>query len=289
MVSESAVVFDCHEDRLVGVAHLPENPASVGVVIVVGGPQYRAGSHRQFTQMARKIAREGYAVLRFDYRGMGDSDGAERNFDSVDDDIRAAIDALVATATDVTKVVLLGLCDAASANLIYAPMDSRVGGLVLLNPWAHTEAGEARAYVRHYYLQRFVQRSFWKKVFSGDFALRASVRDLFRKIALARNGRQNSESLTVQPSDYLVRMEHGLRSFDGPILIHISGRDLTAAEFLEWSEGSTGFKDRAQSGTTQIEHFRSADHTMSGAEDLDASIAATICWLDSRFRKQDVS
>ena len=39
------------------------------MVIVVGGPQYRAGSHRQFTLLARHIAAAGYPVLRFDARG----------------------------------------------------------------------------------------------------------------------------------------------------------------------------------------------------------------------------
>jgi alpha/beta superfamily hydrolase len=49
------------------------------VLVIVGGPQYRAGSHRQFTLLARSLAEQGFAVLRFDYRGMGDSTGAMRD------------------------------------------------------------------------------------------------------------------------------------------------------------------------------------------------------------------
>ena len=74
--SEFPVVFSCGGDQLVGMVH--PAAARLGVVIVVGGPQYRVGSHRQFVLMARDLAREGYPVLRFDYRGMGDSDGAVR-------------------------------------------------------------------------------------------------------------------------------------------------------------------------------------------------------------------
>ena len=45
--------------------------ASRGMLIVVGGPQYRAGSHRQFTLLARDVAATGVPTMRFDYRGMG--------------------------------------------------------------------------------------------------------------------------------------------------------------------------------------------------------------------------
>src|SRR5262245_60307703 len=69
---ERAVVFGCEGEELLGVLHEPASdgatgtPASTGVIIVVGGPQYRVGSHRQFVLMARELARRGHAVLRFD-------------------------------------------------------------------------------------------------------------------------------------------------------------------------------------------------------------------------------
>ena len=67
---EEALVFGCGGEALVGVLARPDAPAARGVLIVVGGPQYRAGSHRQFTHLARELARNGIASLRFDYRGM---------------------------------------------------------------------------------------------------------------------------------------------------------------------------------------------------------------------------
>src|SRR5690349_24048098 len=56
---------------------------SRGVLLVVGGPQYRVGSHRQFALLCRRLAGRGVPALRFDYRGMGDADGAARTFESV--------------------------------------------------------------------------------------------------------------------------------------------------------------------------------------------------------------
>ncbi|MGZ5200780.1 MAG: hydrolase 1, exosortase A system-associated, partial [Telluria sp.] len=89
MFSERALAFPCGGDWLYGVASLPAQAGACGVLIVVGGPQYRAGSHRQFTLLARSLADAGIPAMRFDYRGMGDSDGGVRSFESVDEDIRA--------------------------------------------------------------------------------------------------------------------------------------------------------------------------------------------------------
>ena len=137
--SEEPTVFECAGERLIAVAH--RGHERIGVLVVVGGPQYRAGSHRQFVLMARQMAQEGYPVFRFDYRGMGDSEGAPRNFEAASDDIRAAIDAFIARAPYVSSIVLWGLCDAASACMMYAATDARVRGLIVANPWVHTEAG----------------------------------------------------------------------------------------------------------------------------------------------------
>ena len=80
--TEEAVTFPCEGQALVGVLAKPESPQDIGVVVIVGGPQYRAGSHRQFVLLSRALAVAGFAVLRFDYRGMGDSEGEQRDFES---------------------------------------------------------------------------------------------------------------------------------------------------------------------------------------------------------------
>jgi alpha/beta superfamily hydrolase len=98
---------------------LPEKQPACGVLVVVGGPQYRVGSHRQFLLLSRRLASEGYPVMRFDYRGMGDGGGAMRSFEDVSADIGAAIEAFQRRCPSVRRIVLWGLCDAASAALLY--------------------------------------------------------------------------------------------------------------------------------------------------------------------------
>ena len=186
---EEAVVFDCAGESLVGVIASPERAAETGVVVVVGGPQYRAGSHRHFVQLARSLAAAGYPTLRFDCRGMGDSSGTQRSFEDLDQDVGAAIDSLLQRAPQVKRVVLWGLCDGASASLLYLhrTADLRVAGICLLNPWVRSEVSLARTHVKHYYLQRLGQPEFWRKLLSGRVSADA-LAGVVRNVGLARSG-----------------------------------------------------------------------------------------------------
>jgi hypothetical protein len=56
---EEALAIPCGAERLVGILAKPSVCGDTGVVIVVGGPQYRAGSHRQFVLLARTLAAAG--------------------------------------------------------------------------------------------------------------------------------------------------------------------------------------------------------------------------------------
>ena len=186
--TEQTVSFACEQDTLAGILAVPEIAASTGVIVIVGGPQYRAGSHRQFVLLSRTLAAAGYAVLRFDHRGMGDSSGTPRDFTGVSVDIAAAITTLQSRLPSVQRVALWGLCDGASAALLYchAQQDPRVHGLCLLNPWVRSEASLARAHVKHYYADRLRQKEFWAKLVSGKVAVSA-LTGLWRNFALMRN------------------------------------------------------------------------------------------------------
>jgi hypothetical protein len=77
--------------RMVGILSLPAAPGPRGVLVVTGGPQYRVGSHRQFVLLARALAARGVPVLRFDLRGMGDSESSARDYRAAAPDIAGAL------------------------------------------------------------------------------------------------------------------------------------------------------------------------------------------------------
>lgn len=246
--TESPVVFECDGDRLIGILAMPLklqseareclHPCSKGVLILVGGPQYRAGSHRQFTLLARDLANQGITSLRFDYRGMGDSEGASRAFNTVDMDIAAAIDAFFQYVPTLGSVVIWGLCDAASAALMYAHKDLRVTGLILLNPWVHTEDAEARVRLKHYYLKRFIEPSFWFKLLSNEFNFYESFGGFFKSLHAEfflklKLKKSNLIDRNQSVDEFFIsRMLLGIKSFRHEMLFILSENDLTAQEFI---------------------------------------------------------
>jgi exosortase A-associated hydrolase 1 len=272
--TEIAFTFTCGDEALIGILHQAilqggRPQPEVGVLVVVGGPQYRVGSHRQFELLARHLAANGYPVLRFDYRGMGDSPGDQRTFEDVDEDIRCAIDALIAQCPTVRRVVIFGLCDAASAALMYGPGDARVAGLALLNPWARSDQSLAKTQLRHYYVQRLFQRELWAKLLGGDFSVRKSFTDLAQNVrrALSKSAPASPTyakgSATRARAPFLARMLAGWRALKRPVLLMISERDLTAAEFLA-VVGSSSQWQRAMRAMKPTRHsVADADHTCS--------------------------
>ncbi|MCC7487776.1 MAG: hydrolase 1, exosortase A system-associated [Burkholderiales bacterium] len=285
---EQAVVFQCEGETLVGVLHPVAAPAARGVLIVVGGPQYRAGSHRQFVLLARALAAWGVPAFRFDYRGMGDSGGVARNFEDVGPDIRAAIDCFAENAPGLRGVVVWGLCDAASAALFYAGGDPRVTGLVLLNPWVHTEQGAARTYLRHYYLARLFDKAFWRKLAAGAFDWRKAIADLralARKAGTTGTPADAGTSAAAPPGtpvpDLRERMEAGLRRFRGRVLLVLSGDDLTAQEFKDLVATSRGWRRLIAADRVARRDLPRANHTFSRREWRDEVARFTGEWLKS--------
>jgi exosortase A-associated hydrolase 1 len=273
-MNERVLLIPCAGEHLVGVLAVPDAPADTAVLVIVGGPQYRAGSHRQFVQLARHLAAGGYPVLRFDVRGMGDSEGAPRRFDAISEDVAAALQALRHEVPTLRRVVLWGLCDGASAALLYLHdcNDPLVQGLVLLNPWVRSEQSLARTYVKHYYRQRLLQREFWAKLFSGRVAVQA-VGELVRNVG------RSVASVDVPTAGFQERMARAWAAFPGPILMVLSGNDYTAQEFLEHTRASTAWSTLLTHPKVSLLELQRADHTFAEPDSNLAVMAATLRWL----------
>lgn len=280
-ITEAALSFSCADQNLFGILAHPEQPQDLGIVIVVGGPQTRVGSHRQFVLLSRALAAAGYPVLRFDVRGMGDSSGEQRNFEAITPDIGAAIDSLQAACPDVRHIALWGLCDAASAALLYCDEthDPRIAGLCLLNPWVRSAATLAKTQVKHYYGQRLLQKEFWVKLLSGRLNVVGALAELLRKLGQAT-------AKTEPHLGFQERMARGWKDFTGPILLILSGNDYTAKEFLEYVTGAASWRGLLeQAGVTRFD-LPNADHTFSSAKWRDTVAESCLRWLDTISERQ---
>lgn len=276
-VVEQALQWPCEGEGLIGVLSRPTEAAArdIGLLIVVGGPQVRAGSHRQFVLMARAAAAQGHPALRFDVRGMGDAEGEPRGFEQLDADIGSAIDALFAAEPGLRGVVLCGLCDGASAILLYlaARPDPRVAGVCLLNPWVRSAQSQAQTRVQHYYRQRLLQPAFWRKLLSGGVALRA-LRELAQALRLARR-RPAAEG----GGGFQQRMLTGWQGFHGPSLLVLSGDDYTAKEFLAYSATRPTWTSQLAQPAVKRQAVEGADHTFSTPGSQSELQRSVLDWL----------
>lgn len=281
---EISLTFECQGEPLIGVIHQPANVGIIGVLIVVGGPQYRVGSHRQFLLLARYLAAFDITVMRFDVRGMGDSSGEQRTFDQLNEDIAAAVNCLLDTCPGIEQVVLWGLCDAASAAAFYAYNDARIKGMVLLNPWVFTEQGAAKTYLKHYYLKRLSSRDFWQKVLSFKFdalGSLASLLDFFKKAAADQNS--NAETATPNQVDaglaLPARIRECLYRFSKPVLLILSGRDLVADEFKGAVKADPLWQALLERPEFTRYDLADADHTFASAAWRNQVAESTLQWL----------
>lgn len=283
------ILIPCADEQLVGIVHRGAAGNKRGVIIIVaGGPQYRAGAHRQFVALARRLADDGLTALRFDLRGMGDSTGQHRGYEQSRPDIRAAVDALIASEPDLTEIVLFGECESASGILFYAFTDPRIKGIVLVNPWVRTEEIRAQVYVKHYYWRRFLSRDFWTKVFSGQFQVGESLTSLFtmvrQSIAGARTAKQQDRRGVSDEIDHLplpVRTAVGFERFKGPILLLLSGKDLIAREFDQVIASSAAWRGLVDRPGVLRADLADANHTFSDPVSKRQQQDAVLAWVRS--------
>lgn len=287
-VQELPIVFDCEGSQLIGMLHLPAQVQARGMIaLVAGGPQYRGGVGRMQVQMARTLAAGGVPVMRFDHRGLGDSDGSFRGFEDVEADLGAAIAAFRQHVPQVRELVLWGGCDAAAALFINGWKYPEVTGLVAGNPWVHSEATADAAVVRHHYAQRIREKSFWLKVLRFDYnpleALGVLGRMLLRKL-LPQRGAQAAAQAAAQADQvgqpFVQRMCRGLARYRGDLLLLMSGRSIVSKEFDELVASSPAWQQALKQPRqlTRLD-FPEADQTFSAIAVREQLNAALLQWM----------
>lgn len=289
---EETIRFRASGQDLFGILHLPDaDPAPAALlVMLVGGPQTRVGSHRSYTLIARELCRRGVPVLRFDYEGIGDATGAYRGFAFAGPSLEAALGFASARLPSVKNHILWSLCDGAAACALNAPaLGPRTAGMILCNPYVHSAQGKARVFLRHYYVRRLWEGSFWRKLLSFEFnpvEAAASFASLVRAAsgkaapaapasgdgAPAGTGRDGGPPPGLlgpgeDPPELPAKVMEGLEAYPGPLRIILSGDDFTAREFraLYESYGCGGKRARKGRGATALRQVDGADHTFTAA------------------------
>ena len=244
------IAFECNGDTLLGTVDPGE--AASGLLIVTGGNELRCGPYGSHAELAAKISAAGFAVMRFDRRGVGDSSGYNGAFTASADDLAAANAAFRKAFPRMQKIVAYGNCDAASALML--AQGAGCDALVLANPWTFEPEAEAareepaqpqmtpRA-IRAHYLRRLTDP-------------RALLRLLTGKVKVGQMaGSLVDAAKPAPPQTALARaMAAGIADFAGSVALLVAENDRTAQVFLSnWQDNDPRIRICPDAGHSFIE------------------------------------
>jgi exosortase A-associated hydrolase 1 len=302
---EISVSFLCEQARLYGILHCPSRPSARGVLLLAGRPALRSGRHRLYTLLARTWAEAGIPVMRFDYRGSGDSEGEMATLEQTREDISAAIDAFQANLPGLQEVVLWGLCGGATDAILYAPEDARVIGLVLanpwLNPWLYDSPVQTLGALRRrgsIYLRKVRN---WARSASSGQAIQSTKPGVETSVPTPiyeadpmgnfhldnePDASPSTETTAVDQAfrsyripDISNRLANRIQAFPGPVLIILSGKDTGAQAFKHTVSLSLRWRRLLSSKRVRTHEVPEANHSLRRPEWRDAAAAFTLEWL----------
>lgn len=258
------------------------------ILFLNSGATHHVGSGRATVVQARRLAARGYASLRIDAAGIGDSPDRPGFPDNllynkeVMGDVRAALNWLEEQGHE--RIVVIGLCAGGTPALHAGLGDDRVVGQIVLNP-GRFEMGGGIAVSE---LMRTVAFRSTKEYLIEALKparLRASFRKPARLTGLARRlaGRfVRKLLLRTGLTRHALRMFRRLSVEGRRVLVVYSSGDMTLAEFyLHLGEGG-----RALDGLSGIEvaYLDRSDHSLTvweARDRLDRMIDRHLAGLDS--------
>lgn len=235
------LTFPCEGSTLVGT--LDDAPGTTGLLLVSGGNELRSGAWAGQAQFAVTIAAQGFPVFRYDRRGVGDSDGPNGEFKTAGPDIAAALAAFREAAPQVSRVVAMGNCDAASSLML--AQGAGCDGLILSNPWTIEGDDDAPApeVLRDHYKRRLASPEALKRLLTGQIPIGKLVRSLIAALRPA-----------PAPTSLAQDMAAGIAGFAGPVSILIAERDRTAVAFLAaWDKADKRIRRCAEASHSYVE------------------------------------
>ncbi len=225
----------------------------IGIVLLSPGVKSRVAPHRLYVKLARRLASRGFKVLRFDFAGLGDSEGMVPERQLADlyraiqlgrytNDTLASIEWMRAQG-GTERVILGGLCGGAIAGLVAASGSDHVAGLfglgipvvldgTAVDKVAEMSQGQLRS-VRRKYRDKVLDPASWLRVLT----LRTDFRLAWRSF---RGGRpatapagSNAAVLGGNGNPKFSLALFAMLARQRPLLMVFSGADRLHWEYLE--------------------------------------------------------
>lgn len=283
---EKAVRFG--PDRaLLGVWTEPEGSDAEyrrpGVVLLNGGIVHHTGTYRLHVRAARALAAKGFASLRFDFRGIGDSEDPREGLplnDLIVQDMDAAV-SYVAEAHGRERIVMLGYCSGAFDALQAAGRRQEVVGIVSLDlnadflTWRHHIV---------YLSSRLLRwESWWNTVTARNDRVHRLARRLFGR---EEEPVQRPESTSIAARRPLSREE--VRAWlgatlarDVELLCVFSGG--VPALYSHERQFADALPDVASHPRSAVRYLPEADHAFSARDQQEVLLGEVVEWMQARF------
>ncbi|MFM0555971.1 alpha/beta fold hydrolase [Paraburkholderia sediminicola] len=182
---------------------------------------HHVGDGRFGVELGRELAKLGFASLRIDARGLGDSGDVTHDvapgqtvLDAIGEDLSLAADWLIGRGY--RDVIVIGICSGAYTALQATKLNRSVRGLVMINPAAFVlpegctmlGAAERRLGSPRAYLRSMLRAGKWLEVIRGHARLGPPMRTLLRHAAAHMQdlvATWSSESLCSATDSHKVR------------------------------------------------------------------------------------
>lgn len=248
-MNETPLFFSNRGSKLFGVLHDPEeNDRHKAFVFCHPFAEEKLWSHRVFVSFARKLARRGYTVFRFDYRGYGDSEGdfADMTMQHQLDDIESAVSFLQSQTSDTQEIGLLGYRLGATLALRSILQNENTAPLILWDPILNGER----------YAQEFLRSH------------------LTTQLAVYGEIRETRDQL-------LLRMRAGER-------VNVEGYDVTQEVYDSLTEIKVPCdEDRKRQGPTLLVQVGKTAKPIKQFSDLAAALGASLaCTVEEPFWRE---
>lgn len=261
-------------NRLAGVLCSPVefDPDQPVVLILNAGIIHRSGPFRLHVDISRSLARAGFASMRMDLSGLGDS--SVRSEIGADDN-RAVLDASEAMdfleqQTGATRFIVVGLCSGAYNSHHVALVEDRVVGAVFMDGLVYpTEEHERRKQMRRVTRPRKLRNAIKRRLVGGAVEVdNPDAPDASEFFAIEKPAEEVAKEITC-----LVDRNAQLLFIYTEGYSDISSRD----QFVEM------FGLSPNEEQLQVDYYDNFEHTFRLAAHRETIVTRIASWCGSRF------
>lgn len=305
--------------RLLGILHVPERSQvnAPAIVVLSPGIKSRVAPHRLYVKMARRLCDCGFLVLRFDYYGLGDSEGEldERFvadlYGSIQvgryvQDTIAAMDYLE-KEHGVQRFVLTGLCGGAITGLLAAERDRRVDSLIglgipiildsrsaLQNKYKYLTTNELRRF-RQGYLRKVLSPKSWLRLLMLRSDYRIIIKALFAPLLtpirtrLSRKNTAQQQQSPQSPEDaqntnpYFAPAMLAVLASSRKVVLFFGETDRLYWEFEEKFHKRAAAEVAGQPGCFELRLIKGARHIFEEREHQEEVFQQMVAWLEQEY------